>query len=170
MSLSSATSINNMNIVTFIRDIYQSLKNLETRYQNLENKVDQLQELVNDKLIVNEHKLNQLVECVSSLNSQIENSKQKSMNNELEKQLLQQMELLNKDVSQLSPPKLDLKLSEMTIANLVENNYTTEDIFKNIKNEDFNNKMDNNNDINGLKDLDIVQNNPKLMNVENLLF
>ena len=123
------TSVNNLNIFTFIKDIYQSLKHID-KTSTLSNdtlnkritKLEENQLILIDKCTTIEILLNKLGE---------NNTTHHNLDKTLEFELLEKMKKLNQN--ELNNEKLFLKPEELTFANVIENNYNFSDI-----NESFN--------------------------------
>ena len=124
------TSVNNLNIFTFIKDIYQSLKHID-RTSTLSNdtlnkritKLEENQQILIDKCTTIEILLNKLGE---------NNTTQSNLDKTLEYELLEKMKTLNQN--EINNEKLSLKPEELTFANVIENNYNFSDINESIGN------------------------------------
>jgi hypothetical protein len=118
------TTVNNLNIFTFIKDIYQSLKNID-KTMTLSNddlnkrisKLEDTQQIVIDKLLSIESMLNKLGEM---------NKPNSGLDKNLEFELLEKMKKIN--LNEVTNSKLALKPNELTFANILENNYGFNDI------------------------------------------
>lgn len=117
-------NINNLNIITFIKDIYLSLKHLDTCFTTFKTDIDgkmmKLEaqyETILERLSLLETNLNQVNEkvCQSS-----------NMDSAIEKELLDKMYKLSSTTENAT--RLELKQKEMTLANILENGYTMLDI------------------------------------------
>ena len=119
----STTSISNMNIITLIKEIFQTLKNLDARYYTLEDTVKTTMNGVENKLAVLEAKI---AEIASMQVAMMEMNKPVApvINPNLERELQDHLKSLDSG----SAPKLALNLGEMTIANLLDNDYTMDDV------------------------------------------
>ncbi len=117
----------NINIITLIKEIYGALRNLEAKYYEL-----------NDNL---NKKMSKLETEFSSISSNIEHVKieMKNLNDKFESvksidtniglDLESQMRRLNNEISAgNSDNKIKLDISELTIDNLIDNNYTIDEI------------------------------------------
>jgi len=139
------STVNNLNIFTFIKDIYQSLKNID-KILNLNsdelnkriNKLEDNQQILIDKLTNIEVLLNSFGEMNKSNNS---------LDKNIEFELLEKMKKLNQN--EVNNSKLSLKPEELTFANILENNYQFSDINEsmgNISNSE--NNIENNSENN----------------------
>jgi len=119
----STTSISNMNIITLIKEIFQTLKNLDARYYTLEDTVKSTMTGVENKLAVLEAKI---AEIASMQVAMMEMNKPVApvINPNLERELQDHLKSLDGG----NTPKLALNLGEMTIANLLDNDYTVDDV------------------------------------------
>ena len=128
MAASAATSISNMNIITLIKEIFQTLKNLDARYYSLEETVKSSMGGMETKLAMMEAKMVELAQMQFQL---LEMNKPVApvINPNLERELQDHLKSLDGG----NTPKLALNLAEMTIANLLDNDYTVDDINKNLQ-------------------------------------
>ena len=124
----STTSISNMNIITLIKEIFQTLKNLDARYYSLEEVVKSSMGGMETKLAIMEAKMVELTQMQLQL---LEMNKPAApvINPSLERELQDHLKSLDGGQT----PKLALNLSEMTIANLLDNDYTVDDVNKNLQ-------------------------------------
>lgn len=137
------TSINNLNVFTFIREIYQSLKHLDLTLSTMsENFNSRLTKLEENQLVLKTRFDN--IEIL--LQKTLENCQSsQSLNKNIEHELLNKMSRLNNNTQQLNK-KIDLKPSELTFANVLENDYDFEDINNQLlKNENLGNWKGNDN-------------------------
>jgi hypothetical protein len=117
------TNVNNLNVFTFIREIYQSLKHLDIQINTLSQQVNERL----SKLEENQQMLKSRFDNIEILlqktleHSQISNG----LNATIEHELLNTMSLLNKKTV---ISNVNLKPDEMTFANIIENEYTFGDI------------------------------------------
>ena len=122
------TSVNNLNIFTFIKDIYHSLKHID-KTSTLSNdsltkritKLEENQQILIDKCTTIELLLNKLGET---------NTTHHNLDKTLEFELLEKMKKLNQN--ELNNEKLFLKPEELTFENVIENNYNFTDINESI--------------------------------------
>ena len=123
-------TVNNLNIFTFIKDIYQSLKHID-KTMTLSNddlnkrisKLEDNQQIVIDKLATIETILNKLSEM---------NKPNSGLDKNIEFELLEKMKKIN--LNEVNNSKLALKPNELTFANILENNYGFNDIHNSIGN------------------------------------
>jgi hypothetical protein len=121
-------SVNNLNIFTFIKDIYQSLKHID-KSLTLSNdalnkritKLEDNQQILIDKLTNIESVLNRLGEM---------NKPNNGLDKNIEFELLEKMKRLNQN--EMNNSKLSLKSEELTFANILENSYSFTDINESI--------------------------------------
>ena len=121
-------SVNNLNIFTFIKDIYQSLKHID-KSLTLSNdalnkritKLEDNQQILIDKLTNIESVLNRLGEM---------NKPNSGLDKNIEFELLEKMKRLNQN--EMNNSKLSLKPEELTFANILENSYSFTDINESI--------------------------------------
>ena len=126
------TTINNLNIFTFIKDIYQSLKNID-KTLNISNdevnkrisKIEENQQILIDKMTNIELVLTKISE-MSKPNSGLDKN--------IEFELLEKMKKLNQN--DINNSKIVLKPNELTFANILENNYGFNDINESFSNID----------------------------------
>lgn len=142
--MSTTNNVNNLNIFTFIKDIYQSLKHID-KSLTLSNdelnkritKIEDNQQIIIDKIANIEIILNKLGEM---------NKPNSGLDKNIEFELLEKMKKLNQN--EINNSKLFLKSEELTFANILENNYGFSDINKSIGFQDTtNNSFDNIEDI-----------------------
>lgn len=119
----SAGGMNNLNIITFIKDIYQSLKHMDVCFSQLKENIDSRLTRLED----NQQMLITKMENIEFLLNKLNESNKESgmLDKNIEFQLLEKMKNLNNTISQ---DKLELKPQELTIANILENNYSILDI------------------------------------------
>ena len=127
--MSNANSnINNLNVFTFIKDIYQSLKHIDKCFNDFNTnintritKIEDNQQILIDKMTSIEILLNKINEI---------NSSNGSLNKNIENELLEKMSKMNNmNNNKLnSDYKVELSPDELTFANILENNYTFQDI------------------------------------------
>jgi hypothetical protein len=141
------TQINNLNIFTFIKDIYQSLKHIDQCFSTFNEsvntrltKLEDNQQILIDKLASIEIALIKLGEV---------NNTKSSLDKNIENELMKKMNIMNKTA--VGNDTVDLKPNELTFANILENGYTLLDIneslckydYSSISNVDGNNMNDN---------------------------
>ena len=176
------SNVNNLNIFTFIKDIYQSLKHID-KTMTISNddlikrisKLEDTQQILIDKLANIENILIKIGEM---------NKPNTGLDKNIEFELLEKMKRLNQN--EVYNSKLSLKQNELTFANILENNYSFNDInnsldnsLSNINNNDntldntldntINNSIINNTNYSFLED-NIVDNSLNNESLEKLLF
>ena len=136
-NMPSPTNINNLNVFTFIREIYQSLKHLDIQIHTMSQQFsDRLSKLEENQQILKTRFDN--VEIL--LQKTLEHSEMsQGLNKTIETELLKKMSLLNKQ----SITNVNLKPDEMTFANIIENEYTFNDINNQMLNNAHNNYTNN---------------------------
>jgi hypothetical protein len=125
MDTTTIKNINNLNVFTFIREIYQSLKHIDltinTMNENMNsrlNKLEEQQHIMKTQFDNIELLLQKTLETSQTSNS---------LNKNIEHELLNKMSRLNNNTLQLNA-KIDLKPHELTFANILENDYNLDDI------------------------------------------
>jgi hypothetical protein len=118
-----ASNINNLNILTFIKDIYQSLKHIDNCFNSYKENIDSRLIRIEDNQNTILEKLNILEQILYKINS---NTKQQvSLDKNIEHELMEKINNLNINTT---IDKLNLKPDELTFANILENNYSLQDI------------------------------------------
>ena len=159
----SNNNINNLNVFTFIKDIYQSLKHIDKYFNDFNinintrlTKLEDNQHILLDKISGIEvllNKMNESNKVNGSLNKNIENS------------LLEKMNKMNSN--QINGDyKVDLKPNELTFANILENNYSFLEINSSLENNVDN--MDNVDDVDSIYTIDNTKKEKE--NLNSLLF
>ena len=122
------STVNNLNIFTFIKDIYQSLKNIDKTLilsnddlNKRISKIEDNQQILIDKLANFEHILNRLEEL---------HKPNSGLDKNIEFELLEKMKRLNQN--EINNNKIFLKSEELTFDNIIENGYTFNDINESI--------------------------------------
>ena len=149
------SSVNNLNIFTFIKDIYQSLKHID-KTSTLSNdtlnkritKLEENQQILIDKCNTIELLLNKLGE---------NNTTHHNLDKTIEFELLEKMKKINQN--EINNDKLNLKPEELTFANVIENNYNFSDINESIGNNTEFLPLGNNLGDDSLNNLDNTLNN-----------
>ena len=152
-------SVNNLNIFTFIKDIYQSLKHID-KTMTLSNddlnkrisKLEDSQQILLDKLSNIEIVLTKLGEM---------NKPNSSLDKNIEFELLEKMKKINQN--EVNNSKIVLKPNELTFANILENNYGFNDI-----NNSLGNTVSDNNTINNTYDIYDTNHTNHINNINNL--
>ena len=140
-------TVNNLNIFTFIKDIYQSLKHID-KTMTLSNddlnkrisKLEDNQQIVIDKLATIETILHKLSEM---------NKPNSGLDKNIEFELLEKMKKIN--LNEVNNSKIALKPNELTFANILENNYGFNDINDSLGNT-ISNTINDDNTLNTLDD------------------
>ena len=132
------TQINNLNIFTFIKDIYQSLKHIDQCFStfndsvsNRLSKLEDNQQILIDKMASIEIALIKLGET---------NNTKSSLDKNIENELLKKMNIMNKTA--FGNDTVNLKPDELTFANILENGYTLLDINESLCKYDMNSITD----------------------------
>jgi len=138
--MAAHVNINNLNVLTFIKDIYSSLKYIDNNFniikENINSRLTILED--NQKTILN--KLELFETLLTKLN---ETTKETiTLDKTLENQLLNKLSSLNETGIE---SKLELKPNELTFENVLENNYSFSDIDSSIKQS--NNDLTNDNNL-----------------------
>lgn len=121
-----SANINNLNVYTFIREIYQSLKHLDTQLYEMNIQLNQKIEKIEQSQNILKGRFD-AIEIL--LQKNLENSKtESSLNKNIESELLNKMSKLNNSIMLDTNKKINLKPEELTFANVLENNYTFDDI------------------------------------------
>ena len=118
------TQINNLNIFTFIKDIYQSLKHIDQCFSTFN-------ESVNNRLIKLEDNQQILIDKMASIEIALiklgeVNNVKSSLDKNIENELMKKMNIMNKTA--FGNNTVELKPDELTFANILENGYTLLDI------------------------------------------
>ena len=124
------SNVNNLNIFTFIKDIYQSLKHID-KTLSLSNdalntrisKLEENQQILIDKITNIEIVLIKLSET---------NKPNTGLDKNIEFELLEKMKKINQN--EINNNKISLKSNELTFANILENNYSFTDINQSLEN------------------------------------
>lgn len=135
-------SISSLNIFTLIKEVYQSMKNFHKKLDNLSEEQKRLREYINK--LNNEYNLKYQIqlELLNNIKNKVES------NEEIDIRLRQDLEskLSNLMTNTIhDTEKLNLNLSELTIGNLVDNNYSLNDINQQL--QQFNNHQQESNSI-----------------------
>jgi len=132
------TQINNLNIFTFIKDIYQSLKHIDQCFSTFNDsvcnrltKLEDNQQILIDKMASIEIALIKLGET---------NNTKSSLDKNIENELMKKMNIMNKTA--FGNNTVELKPDELTFANILENGYTLLDINESLCKYDINSISD----------------------------
>ena len=121
--MTSQVNINNLNVLTFIKDIYSSLKHIDNNFNTMKENINSRLTLLEDNQTTILAKLELFETLLTKIN---ETTKETiTLDKTLENQLLNKLSSLN-DTGIDS--KLELKPNELTFANILENNYSFGDI------------------------------------------
>lgn len=129
MDLSRSTQqLNNMNVFTFVKEIYSSLKHITTKLHTNETKVNSHHKDIQMQISKLEAKIDHIIQEQNSIKNMINNYYNSDQN--LGSAIQTKMENLLSGSSNVdySSDKLDLKPMDLTLANVDENNYTFADI------------------------------------------
>lgn len=130
--------INNLNIFTFIKDIYQSLKHIDQCFSTFN-------ESVNTRLTKLEDNQQILIDKMASIEialiklGEVNNTKS-SLDKNIENELMKKMNIMNKTA--FGNDTVNLKPDELTFANILENGYTLLDINESLCKYDMNSISD----------------------------
>jgi hypothetical protein len=117
-------SVSQLNIFTFIKDIYNSLKHIDSSFNSVNEKIiSRIVKLEENQQIIID-KLNNLEVLIQKINEKGNNKIELDKN--LENELLKKINILNSNP--IADDKLELKPEELTFANIIENGYTFIDI------------------------------------------
>jgi hypothetical protein len=134
---SGNTNINNLNIITFIKDIYLSLKHLDVCFSTFKTDID-------SKMIKLEGQYNTILEKISQIENSIVQvnervSQSSNIDSVIEQELLDKMYKLSSVTEDTT--RLELKPKELTFANILENGYTMLDINNSLETNTDSNKI-----------------------------
>ena len=121
----STTNINNLNVLTFIKDIYLSMKHIDTCFNTHKESIDKRIQSLEDMLTAILDKLNTIEQAIYNLDTNTQ--KQNTIDSKIESELLAKMTMLSFN-SNTHTNKLVLKPNELTFANILENNYNLGDL------------------------------------------
>lgn len=118
------STVNNLNIFTFIKDIYQSLKHIDKTMtisnDDLNKRISKLED--NQQILID--KLTNIESILHKLNEM--NKPNSGLDKNIEFELLEKMKKIN--LNEINNSKITLKPNELTFANILENNYGFNDI------------------------------------------
>jgi DNA-binding transcriptional MerR regulator len=134
---SGNTNINNLNIITFIKDIYLSLKHIDTCFNTLKNDIDARMIKLEGQYGTILERLSQIESSIGQVNERV--SQSSNMDSAIEKELLDKMYKLSSVTEDTT--RLELKPKEMTLANILENGYTMLDINNSLETSTDSNKI-----------------------------
>ena len=119
-------SVPSMNIATFIREIYNALKNLEIKYIELSDTVNKKLIKIDAEYTNIRNNIGDIREEMTNINTKLDNMN--NLKSNIGADLETHMRLLNSEINTTKSEKINLSLNEMTIENLLENNYNLADI------------------------------------------
>jgi hypothetical protein len=133
-----SNSVNNLNIFTFIKDIYQSLKNIDKYFNDSNININSRLTKIEDNQLIILDKLSSIEIFLNKLNES--NTTNVLLNKNIENELLEKMKIMNSN--NLNNIKVNLKPEELTFENILENNYTISDINKSLLQSNIENNLD----------------------------
>lgn len=116
----------NINIITLIKEIYGALRNLEAKYYELNDNLNKKMSKLDSDINGINMNIEQVKIDMKNLNDKFESVK--SIDTNIGLDLESQMRQLNNNIKINSNNKINLDISELTIDNLIDNNYTINDI------------------------------------------
>jgi DNA-binding transcriptional MerR regulator len=124
----SNQQLTNMNIITFIKEVYSSLKHITTKLHAYDTKLNTQHKDINEHISRLEVKLDHIINEQNSIKNMIYEYYNSDQN--IGTDIQHKMENLLSGISGLDQDvtKLKLKPDDLTIANVDENNYTFSDI------------------------------------------
>ena len=134
---SGNTNINNLNIITFIKDIYLSLKHLDACFSTFKTDIDSKMMKLEGQYGTILEKLSQIENSIVQVNERV--SQSSNMDSVIEKELLDKMYKLSSVTEDTT--RLELKPKELTFANILENGYTMLDINNSLETSTDSNKI-----------------------------
>ena len=129
------TNISSLNIFTFIKEIYQSIKNFHKKLNNITEEQKKIYLYLNK--INTEHNLSIKRNYELLMNIQNTLNKRDSIDNSIMNNLNSKLGNLMIDTIQDDSDKVKLNIADLSIGNLVDNNYTMDDINQQLTNLDF---------------------------------
>jgi len=130
--MTTSTNINNLNILTFIKDIYLSLKHIDNCFNSYKDNIDSRLIKLEDNQKTILDRLTNIEQLLDKINLNTQN--QVALDKNIENELMQKMNIMNKTSTY---EKINLKPEELTFANILENGYSLLDINETV-NETFN--------------------------------
>ena len=121
--MAASTNINNLNILTFIKDIYLSLKHIDNCFNSYKDNIDSRLIKLEDNQQTILDRLTNIEQLLDKINLNTQN--QVALDKNIENELMQKMNVMNKTSFQ---EKITLKPEELTFANILENGYSLLDI------------------------------------------
>lgn len=123
LNMATSTNINNLNILTFIKDIYLSLKHIDNCFNSYKDNIDSRLIKLEDNQQTILDRLTNIEQLLDKINLNTQN--QVALDKNIENELMQKMNAMNKTSFQ---EKITLKPEELTFANILENGYSLLDI------------------------------------------
>ena len=117
-------NINNLNVFTFIKDIYQSLKHIDKCFSDFNDTINTRMTKIEDNQQIILDKLSGFEMLINKLND--DNKIGGSLNKNIENELIEKMNKINNN--KIINTKVELNPDELTFANILENDYTLSDI------------------------------------------
>ena len=118
------SQINNLNIFTFIKDIYQSLKHIDQCFSTFNESVNTRLTKLEDNQQILINKMDSIEIALIKLGEA--NNTKSSLDKNIENELMKKMNIMNKTA--FGNNTVELKPDELTFANILENGYTLLDI------------------------------------------
>jgi hypothetical protein len=134
---SGNTNINNLNIITFIKDIYLSLKHLDVCFSTFKTSIDSKMMKLEEQYSTILEKLSQMENSIVQVNERV--SQSSNIDSVIEQELLDKMYKLSSVTENTT--RLELKPKELTFANILENGYTMLDINNSLETSTDSNKI-----------------------------
>jgi hypothetical protein len=134
---SGNTNINNLNIITFIKDIYLSLKHLDVCFSTFKTDIDARMMKLEGQYGTILEKLSQIENAIVQVNERV--SQSSNIESVIEQELLDKMYKLSSVTEDTT--RLELKPKELTFANILENGYTMLDINNSLETSTDSNKI-----------------------------
>ena len=159
------TNISSLNIFTFIKEIYQSIKNFHKKLNNITEEQKKIYLYLNK--INTEHNLSIKRNYELLMNIQNTLNKRDSIDNSIMNNLNSKLGNLMIDTIQDDSDKVKLNIADLSIGNLVDNNYTMDDINQQLTNLDFKEES-NLHELNKLNDVIDIE-SQKQMKIKNEL-
>ena len=147
-------NISSLNIFTFIKEIYQSIKNFHKKLDNMSTQQKEFRNHIDRINKEHEISMKRMQETITRLSSQLDSKEE--INVKLRSQLENKLGNLMTETIDHND-KLHLNINELTIGNLVDNNYNLDDINEQLNslNNDNNNDNNDNNESTNLSNYSI---------------
>lgn len=118
-------NISSLNIFTFIKEIYQSIKNFHKKLDNMSTQQKEFRNYIERVNKEHEISMKKMQEIITRLSTKLDNKEE--INVKLRTQLENKLGNLMAETIDHNE-KLHLNINELTIGNLVDNNYNLNDI------------------------------------------